>query len=163
MDKYTIERVYLKDKDGNPTETLGSWYDDKRIIVCKTLELPDRGNVSSADSSIASCVMEGLYKLKKQPPKAGRDYGYFRFEYVPGRRVDPVTKMSHILVHRITYVKDLLGCVGVGGRFHDWNKDGVPDMADSSKKLQWMYENLPNEFLLEIKKKDPNNKEVNLN
>lgn len=155
MKKYTIERVYL------PTETLGSMYDDERLLICKTMELCWRDNKSSADSNEASCVPEGTYKVKKQPPKPGRDYGYFRFEYVPGRRVDPVTKMSHILIHRITYVKDLLGCVGVGGRFHDFNKDGVPDIAESSAKLQWMYENLPNEFLLEIKKKDPNNKEVN--
>lgn len=147
MEKFTIERVYL------PTETLGSWYDHKRIIICKTMELAWRDNKSSADSSLASCVPEGLYHVVKQPPKPSRDYGYFRFKYVPGRRVDPVTNMSHILVHRITFVKDLLGCVGCGGRFVDLNNDGVPDIADSTKKLEWMYVNLPNEFLLEIKKK----------
>jgi hypothetical protein len=156
LKKYTLERVYL------PSETLGSWYDDARFIICKTMELPWRDNKSSADSSEASCVPEGLYKLKKQPPKVGRDYGYFRFEYVQGRRIDPVTKMSHILVHRITYVKDLLGCIGVGSEFGDINKDGVPDMTGSGVKLEWMYKNLPDEFLLEIKKKDENNKEVNL-
>lgn len=155
MEKYTIERVYL------PTETLGSWYDKDRFLICKTLELPWRNNKSSADSSEASCVPEGTYKLRKQPPKESRPYGYFRFEYVGGRRVDPVTKMSHILVHRITYVKDLLGCIGVGSRFTDINKDGVPDMEASSVKLEWMYQNLPDEFLLEIKKKTEN-KEVNL-
>src|SRR5688572_6226849 len=133
MKKYTIERVYLKE------ETLGSMYDEDRLLICKTMELPWRENKSSADSNEASCVPEGTYKVKKQPPKVGRDYGYFRFEYVPGRRVDPVTKMSHILMHRITYVKDLLGCVGIGGRFGDINKDGVPDMLESSKTLQSMY------------------------
>lgn len=155
MEKYTIERVYL------PTETLGSWYDKNRVIICKTMELAWRDNKSSADSSIASCIPEGTYTVRKNPPKESRPYGYFRFDYVGGRRVGDDGK-SHILVHRITYVKDLLGCVGVGGRFHDFNKDGVPDMAESSAKLEWMYKNLPDVFQLEIKKKDPNNKEVNL-
>jgi hypothetical protein len=155
MEKYTIERVYL------PTETLGSWYDKERYLICKTMELAWRDNVSSADSNIASCIPEGTYIVRKNPPKVGRDYGYFRFDHVPGRRVNAENK-SHILVHRITYVKDLLGCVGVGGKFQDLNKDGVPDMVESGKTLQWMYENLPDVFQLEIKKKDPNNKEVNL-
>lgn len=155
LKKYTIERVYL------PTETLGSWYDSDRFLICKTMELPWRDNKSSADSSEASCVPEGIYRVKKQPPKPSRNYGYFRFEYVQGRRVDPVTNMSHILVHRITYVKDLLGCIGVGSRFTDINKDGVPDMEASGVKLEWMYKNLPDEFLLEIKKKT-DSKEVNL-
>lgn len=155
LKKYTLERVYL------PTETLGSIYDSERYLICKTMELCWRDNKSSADSNLASCVPEGTYKVVKQQPKPSRNYGYFRFEYVPGRRVGP-DNMSHILIHRITYVKDLLGCVGVGSRFHDFNKDGVPDMAESSVKMEWMFQNLPDEFLLEIKKKDENNKEVNL-
>lgn len=155
LKKYLIERVYL------PTETLGSFYDSERFLIAKTMELPWRNNKSSADSSEASCVPEGTYKVIKQPPKPSRNYGYFRFEYVQGRRIDPNTNMSHILIHRITYVKDLLGCVGVGSRFHDFNKDGVPDMAESSVKMEWMYKNLPDVFLLEIKAKGES-KEVNL-
>jgi len=155
MDKFTIERVYL------PSETLGSMYDKNRVIICKTMELPWRDNKSSADPGMASCIPEGLYTVRKNPPKESRPYGYFRFDYVAGRRLN-AENVSHILIHRITYVKDLLGCIGCGGRFHDFNKDGVPDMADSSVKLEWMYKNLPDVFLLEIKKKDPNNKEVNL-
>jgi len=144
MERYTIERVYLN------TETLGSWYDKDRNLICKTMELPWRDNQSSSDSSKASCVPQGVYLLVKQPPKEDRPYGYFRFVSVPGRRVNPQTSMSHILVHRITYVKDLLGCIGVGGRFVDLNNDGVPDMVESGKTLQWMYENLPDQFELEI-------------
>lgn len=56
-------------------------------------------------------------------------------------------------MHRITYVKDLLGCIGIGGKFADLNKDGVPDMVESSKTLQEMYEKLPEEFTLKITKK----------
>jgi len=147
MKRYLLERVYL------PTETLGSWYDPdpaEMVLICKTMELPWKDNQNNI-----SCIPEGVYLLKKMPPGFGRDYGYFRFVKVPGRGVNMAFNppMSTILVHRITYVKDLKGCVGVGSRFADFNKDGVPDMEESGKKLQWMWENLPDEFELEIVKK----------
>lgn len=58
--------------------------------------------------------------------------------------------MSAILMHRITYVKDLLGCIGIGGKFQDLNGDGVPDMIESGKTLQEMWETMPDVFELEI-------------
>ena len=143
----TLKRIYL------PTETLGSLYDETSKLICKTMELPWRENKSSADSSVASCIPEGTYEFIKQPPKESRPYGYFRCKKVAGRNTDPTTGMSRILIHRITYVKDLLGCIGVGGRFEDLNKDGVPDMVESGKTLQWMYDNLPETFTLKIVKK----------
>lgn len=143
---YTLPRVYL------PTETLGSIYSPAGELICKTMELPFRNNARSDESSKASCIPEASYLVRKNPPKADRPYGYFRFDHVPGRSVR-ADGTSSILIHRITYVKDLLGCIGVGGRHVDLNKDGVPDMADSSKKLQWMYENLPDVFILKIYKK----------
>lgn len=123
-------------------------YDPKGVLICKTMELPWLDNKSNV-----SCIPEGTYVIHKQDPSFGRDYGYFRFEKVLNRGMNEVAKKSTILIHRITYVKDLRGCIGVGGRFVDLNKDGVPDMADSGKKLQWMYENLPDIFKLEIVKK----------
>lgn len=137
-----IERVYLA------TETLGSWYGEDGSLICKTMELPwldNRNNIS--------CIPEGIYKLKKMPPGFGRDYAYFRFLYVSGRGMNRVLNMSTILVHKITFVKDLKGCIGVGSRFMDLNKDGMPDMVESGIKLKWMADNLPNEFELLITQK----------
>lgn len=156
MKRYTIERVYL------PTETLGSWYDEFRNVICKTMELPWRNNQKDNPNTTendASCIPEGLYIVEKQPANANRPYGYFRFRAIEGRTINRYVKdmngnfMSAILVHRITFVKDLLGCIGVGSRFHDFNNDGVPDMEQSGDKLRWMHENLPDVFELEIKKK----------
>jgi hypothetical protein len=147
--EYTIKRVYL------PTETLGSMFDPKGSLVCKTMELPWKDNRRSI-----SCIPEGRYLVNKMPPipkddpatpedesggRKPRNYGHFRFPAVVGR--------SGILIHRITYVKDLQGCIGVGNRFHDFNNDGVPDMAESSSALSWMYDNMPDQFYLNITKK----------
>lgn len=131
---YRLERVYL------PTETLGSIYSPSGEPIAKSMELPWLDNRRSV-----SCIPEGEYRVIKQPPKPGRDYSYFRLPNVPGR--------SGILIHRITFVKDLKGCIGACSRFYDFNKDGVPDAAESGVKLQWMIDNLPDEFQLIITKK----------
>jgi len=133
-----------------PTETLGSWWNSLGSeVVCKTMELPWKNNNHNI-----SCIPEGLYIVTKRAPipendplgRRARDYWHFEIHNVKDR--------AGILVHRITYVKDLRGCIGVGSRFKDFNKDGVPDMEESGKKLQWMVDNLPDKFELLITKKD---------
>lgn len=146
----THERVYL------PTETLGSWYDENHEVLCKILELPWKDNQRNI-----SCFPEGRYRVTKEQPipednlgttdvdesggRRPRNYWHFRIHDVPGR--------SGILVHRITFVKDLLGCQGVGSRFVDLNKDGILDVEGSRKKLEWLVYTLPNEFYLNVTKK----------
>ncbi len=128
-----IRRVYLE------TETLGSWYVDG-IVFAKTMELPWKDNKRSI-----SCIPEGVYEVRKEFTSPGHKYPHFRIYDVPGR--------TGILVHKITYVKDLRGCIGVGKAFADLNKDGVPDMIQSGKALQELYDSLPHKFDLTIRQK----------
>jgi hypothetical protein len=139
MKTITLIRKYSKDY------TIGSLIDGDKTIAL-TLELPWKDNKRAI-----SCIPEGSYKVTKEAPipqfegdkRKPRDYWHFRVHDVTGR--------SGILIHRITYVKDLKGCIGVASRFHDIDKDGIPDAIQSSKKLQWMVDNLPDEFTLVIK------------
>jgi hypothetical protein len=128
-----IERVYL------PTETLGSMYINGEF-ACKTMELPWKDNARSV-----SCIPEGSYKVIKQPPKEDRPYPYFRLPEVPGR--------TGILIHKISYVSGLKGCIGVGMEFADLNKDGVPDIVRSGEALQMLINKLPDSFTIVIRKK----------
>jgi hypothetical protein len=134
MKNLILERVYLQ------TETLGSIYDEDGSFLAKSMELPWKNNERSI-----SCIPEGTYRVIKQPPKEGRPYWHFRLPNVPGR--------SGILIHRISYVSGLKGCIGAGGAFKDLNNDCVPDMINSSVTLQKLVETLPDEFLLTIRKK----------
>lgn len=131
--KVEIRRVYLE------TETLGSWYLNN-VVLCKTMELPWNENKRSI-----SCIPEGFYEVRKELTSGKHKYPHFRIYDVPGR--------SGILVHKITYVKDLRGCIGVGKAFADLNRDGVPDMIQSGIALQELYDTMPNLFQLTIKKK----------
>lgn len=139
MKRYTLERVYLEN------QTLGSIYDENRELICKTVELCWRDNARSNDSNKASCIPEGVYLVEKNPPKPTRNYGYFRLQNTAPRQ--------GILIHRITNTEDLRGCIGVATRFGNIDRDAEYEALSSGVKLQWMYENLPDTFELEIVKK----------
>lgn len=148
MSLYLLERVYLADR------TLGSIISPQGGIICKTLELPWLDNKRSV-----SCIPEGKYKVTKQPPiladdpnteedesggRHPRPYSHFRFTKVKDR--------SGILIHRGTEVTHSQGCILVGSRFKDYNTD-QPSLGESGIKLQWMVDNMPDEFELLIEKK----------
>ncbi len=139
MKRYTLERVYLEN------QTLGSIYDENRELICKTVELPYRNNQRSNDASKASAIPEGIYPVEKNPPKPTRNYGYFRLGNTAPRQ--------GILIHRITNTEDLRGCIGVATRFSNIDRDAEYEALSSGVKLQWMYENLPDTFELEVIKK----------
>lgn len=132
MERLILERVYLPDR------TLGSLYRNGDVIA-KVLELPWKYNQRSI-----SCIPESIYTVYRQPPKESRPYPYFRIPNVPGR--------SGILIHRGTDVKHSLGCLLVASRLIDVNTD-KPKLEESGKKLQWMIDNLPEVWEIEIKNK----------
>ncbi|GIV35411.1 MAG: hypothetical protein KatS3mg031_2946 [Chitinophagales bacterium] len=125
--------------------TLGTLYVND-VEAAKTLELPWKENKRGI-----SCIPEGNYHVTKEAPipqhdgdkRKPRPYWHFRVHDVPGR--------SGILIHRITFVKDLRGCIGVASRLWDINRDGIPDALESGKKLQWLVDNLPDKFELKIR------------
>lgn len=133
-----IKRTY------KPEITTGDFIVDGKLVA-KTMELPWKNNQRGV-----SCIPEGEYLVTKEPPipindpngKKERKYWHFRIHDVPNR--------SGILIHRITYVKDLRGCVGVGSKYVDLNKDGIPDVVESSITLQYLVDTLPDRFKLKI-------------
>lgn len=128
-----LERVYL------PTETLGSLYEGP-VRLCKTMELPWKDNAHNI-----SCIPEGSYMVIREAFTEKHPYPHFRVMDVPNR--------NGILLHRITYVKDLRGCIGIGTAFGDLNKDGIPDIVGSGVALQALYDMCPDVLTLTIVKK----------
>lgn len=150
LPRYYLDSLLL------PTSTPGSWYDtDHKTLICKTLELPYRGNAISNDPNLASCINAGIYLFVWQQPGHGRNYEYFRCVHAPGRHWHPDTRMSSILVHTANKVEHLLGCIAPGSRHVDMDNDGDVDVIDSTKKLLWMTRNLPRAFELAIDRKNP--------
>lgn len=135
MKRYRMERVYLADR------TLSSLYDPDlpkgKQEIGKMLERQWLDNKRSV-----SCIPEGIYVVRKNPPKPGREYTYFIFDSVPGR--------SNILIHRGNEPDDSQGCLLACSRF---TNSAHPEGLESTKKLAWMALNMPDEFELEIIKK----------
>jgi len=149
LPQYLLDRVYLGDR------TLGSIYDTRAGLVCKTLELPWRNNQRSV-----SCIPEGEYHVTKENPiphddpntkdidesggRIFRPYVHFRLHSVPSR--------SGILIHSGVIPAHSQGCILVGSRFKDYDSE-APSLAESSVKLKYMAETLPKEFRLLVEAK----------
>lgn len=144
--RVTLERVKL------PSSTPGSMYMPDRSLLAKTLELAWRNNASTANPKTASCIPNGLYIVDKEQPTVSRPYVHFRIRHVPGRRINADGR-SRCLIHPAGTVFDLLGCIAPGSRHVDFNKDNIPDLEGSKKKLAYMASVLPDSFELEIKDK----------
>ena len=131
--KVEILRTY-QDK-----QTIGYFVIDG-VEFCKTLELKWFYNKRSK-----SCIPEGTYTVVKRLAHENRKYNHFHVTNVPDR--------SYILIHTGNYSSQILGCILVGDKHIDMNKDGLLDVANSTATLQKLYDRMPNEFQLIIRKK----------
>jgi Family of unknown function (DUF5675) len=122
-----------------PQQTIGGLYIDS-VEFCKTLELKWLNNTRSK-----SCIPEGTYKVVKRLAHEKRKYDHFHILNVPNR--------SYILIHTGNYSSQILGCVLVGDKHIDINKDGLLDVANSTITLQKLYNLMPDSFELTIRKK----------
>jgi len=125
----------------NTVQTMGTlavMESDDKIFACVTLELPWKGNMRRI-----SCIPKGIYPCKKRKSSKTFNYEHILVKNVSGR--------SGICVHIINFSRQLLGCVGVGRKFVDLDKDGLKDITNSGDTLKKLLSHLPDEFELEIK------------
>jgi Family of unknown function (DUF5675) len=122
-----------------PKQTIGELVIDG-VAFCKTLELKWLDNTRSK-----SCIPEGTYKVVKRLAHEKRKYDHFHVLNVPNR--------SYILIHTGNYSRQILGCILVGDKHIDLDKDGLVDVANSTVTLKKLYDLMPDEFELTIRKK----------
>jgi hypothetical protein len=116
-----IEVIRTSD-NGKLTEGVLYVHENNSIVFeCKTLELPWKNNERRV-----SCIPAGTYPIKKhRSPKFGNS---FWIKDVPNR--------SEILIHPANYVRQLLGCIAVGEKHADIDKDGLIDVTNSKKTME---------------------------
>lgn len=105
------------------------------IFNCFTLELPDFNNKKNI-----SQIPRGFYKVKRRFSE--RFKNHFHILNVPGREL--------ILIHTGNYYTQTEGCILVGDRLSDINKDNVLDVLNSDNTMKELLRILPNEFDIEI-------------
>lgn len=131
--------VLIERKRREKTQTIGELavYQDrvKPIFFCATMELEEDCNARRDD-----CIPIGTYDVVRRYSKK---YGYhFHILNVPNRDL--------ILIHECNYSSQLLGCIGVGEKVVDINKDGLDDIKNSKATKRKLLELLPEKFVLKI-------------
>lgn len=131
--------VLIERKRKEKTQTIGELavYQDrsKPIFFCVTMELEEDCNARRDD-----CIPIGLYDVVRRYSKK---YGWhFHILDVPDRDL--------ILIHEANYSSQLLGCIGVGEKVSDINKDGLDDITNSKATKRKLLTLLPDKFKLRI-------------
>jgi len=83
-----------------------------------TLELPDKCNHSDI-----SCIPTGEYICKP----------YSSEKYPNTWQLMNVLNRTLILLHKGNFLIDIKGCIAIGEKFTDINKDGVMDIGESNE------------------------------
>ena len=108
-------------KDKNQTLGRFTLYDGlEEVFSCVTLELPDKDNKSSISS-----IPIGTYKVAHRYSK--KYLNHLILLDVPNRR--------YILIHQGNFYTDTRGCILVGSRFEQIDKDSILDITASKRTL----------------------------
>ena len=91
------------------------------IFNCFTLELADKQN-----KALLSCIPAGIYMVRKRYSKKHKSH--LEVLNVPDR--------TNILIHAGNFYTDITGCIIVGEKFKDIDKDGALDVVNSRKTLK---------------------------
>ena len=125
----------------NGKETLGNLIvtdNQAEAFSCPTLELPDKGNQHNV-----SCIPKGKYNAIKVGKSANIPYPHIAIQDVKDR--------EGICIHIANFVRELRGCIAVGGKITDLDGDGIPDLTESRKTFEKLMSIVPDSFTVEIK------------
>jgi len=102
------------------------------------MELPWKENQRSI-----SCIPKGVYNCVKRAATASIPYEHILIKDVPNR--------SGICIHKANYSRQLRGCLAVGDKHIDIDKDGLLDITNSGKSFNVLMQLMPKEFKVEFK------------
>jgi hypothetical protein len=113
------------------------------VFEYKVLELPWKNNQRRISCILPAPGETREYLVQKMKPTAKRNYVYFLVLDTPGR--------DAILWHPGNYTHQILGCQLPGESFVDLNKDGLPDITNTTATLKILAALLPDKFKLTIR------------
>jgi len=114
------------------------------VFKCDTLELTDLNNDGIVGNEKGkSCIPKGIYVCKKREATNNIPYKHVLITGIAGR--------DGVCIHKGNHYTQIQGCILVGDRLQDINKDGLPDVVNSGKTFEKLMLLLPSEFKLTIK------------
>lgn len=135
-------KVEVTRSTDNGIQTLGTMNvineNDAVVHTCYTLELPWKDNASRI-----SCIPKGAYICTKRNATANIPYRHILINGVSGR--------AGVCIHKGNYHTQIRGCLLVGNKLFDINKDGQLDVQNSGVEFDKIMALMPDEFKLTIK------------
>jgi len=133
--KLKLKRIF-----GNKNKTLGLLriLSDDDIIIddrIKTLELPWRDNKKNV-----SCIPAGIYPIRPIIRPNG-DWALL---------LENVKNRTAILIHVANYAREIKGCIAVGLKHIDMDKDGIIDVSNSGDAMKILKEIITDHTTIEI-------------
>jgi hypothetical protein len=116
-------RIDLIRQPSEAVQTLGNFtltVNDVEVLKGVTLELPWMNNQHQI-----SCILPGIYDLEL----------FNSIKFGKCLHVVNVQGRDGILIHKGNYNRDTHGCILVGSKFSDIDKDGYLDITESGKTL----------------------------
>jgi len=114
------------------------------LFKCDTLERPDLNNDGiKGNEQGQSCIPEGVYVCIKREATKAIPYKHILITGIPGR--------GGVCIHKANFVTQIKGCIAVGMKEVDINKDGITDVADSKTAFEKIMALTPETFKLTIK------------
>ncbi len=126
----------------NGRETLSNIYvieSGLLLFSCVGMELPWKDN----EQQISCIPLNSNYACQKVKATAAIPYEHIWITNVKGR--------SGVCIHKANFVSSLRGCIAVGDKHVDINKDNLLDITNSGKTFKVLMALLPDVFSLEIK------------
>lgn len=135
MKTVIITRTDYTDK--STSGVLSFTKDDGYAWECRTLELPDKGNKQKI-----SCIPKGEYVCKYTMSPSFKKFTY---------EVLDVIDRAGIRIHSGNFTRQILGCILLGQKLLDIDKDNIIDITESRKTVE-EFENVMNQqsFILKI-------------
>lgn len=142
MNLLTLQRVEYGEQGTQGTLTLPDGWD------CRTIELPWRANAVGE-----SCVPEGVYRMKMR--RSGVVERTSGGQFLRGWEITGVPGRTYIMIHVGNTIRDLAGCVAVGGIRGEHR--GLPAVLGSHKTFtQFMRRIDPrNDYDIDIRSNNP--------
>lgn len=113
------------------------------LFSCVGLELPWFDN-----KKMISCIPVGDYDCVKRTYSANIPYPHIVILNVPNR--------TGICVHKANFARQLKGCIAIGDKHVDIDRDNLIDITNSGRTFNTLMKLLPNKFKLKLIKHENN-------
>ncbi len=137
MSELKLKVVRFSDNGKETLSNVSIFDGENSLYAFAGMELPWKNNMPNV-----SCIPVGEYDCVKVGASISIPYSHVSITNVKGR--------SGVCIHKANFVRQLRGCVAIGDKHVDIDKDNLLDVTNSGKAFEVLMRMLPDKFKIEI-------------